>query len=140
MGVFYFFGQYRIDHVHVTQDLEQVSYRCRLAYRVKNLDDPVEQIQRQRLVVLRQGPIWNWIEKLNQSFRDVRFVDILNGLYERIVCMRDHRVGRIKDPKERFPHGELGEVVNLIDGRPADFAVYENVSSAPLDLLIKKPE
>ena len=54
MGVFYFFGQYRIDHVHVAQDFKQVSYRCGLADGVKNLDDPVEQIQRQSLVVLRQ--------------------------------------------------------------------------------------
>ena len=52
--VFYFFGQNRIDHVHVAQDFKQVSYGCRFADGVKNLDDPVEQIQGQRLVMLRQ--------------------------------------------------------------------------------------
>ena len=52
VGVFYFFGQNRINHVHVAQDFKQVSYSCRLAYGVENLDDPVEQIQGQRLVVL----------------------------------------------------------------------------------------
>ena len=54
VGVFYFFGQNRIDHVHVAQDFKQVSYRCGLADGMEDLDDPVEQIQRQRLVVLRQ--------------------------------------------------------------------------------------
>jgi len=54
VGVFYFFSQYRVDHVHVTQDFKQVSYRRGLADGVKNLDDPVKQIQRQCLVMLRQ--------------------------------------------------------------------------------------
>ena len=44
MGVFYFFGQYRIDHVHVTQDFKQVPYRCGLADGMEDFDDPVEQI------------------------------------------------------------------------------------------------
>jgi hypothetical protein len=52
--VFDFFGQYRIDHIHVAQDFEQIADRRRFADGMKNLDDPVEQIQRQRLVMLRQ--------------------------------------------------------------------------------------
>ena len=54
VGVFYFFSENRINHIHMAQDLEQISYGCRFAYRVENFDDPVEQIQSQCLVVLRQ--------------------------------------------------------------------------------------
>ena len=89
MGVFYFFSQYRVNHVHVTQDFKQVSYRRGLADGMKNLAHPVEQIQSQCLVMLRKRAFRNRIEELDQSFCDVRFVDVLNGLYERIVRVRD---------------------------------------------------
>ena len=54
--------------------------------------------------------------------------------------MGDHRVRGIKDAEQRFPHGELGQIIDLIDGLPADLAVDEDVSAASLDLLIEKPE
>ena len=54
--------------------------------------------------------------------------------------MGNHRVRGIKDAEKRFPHGELGQIVDLIDGLPADLAVDEDVPSSSLYLLVKKPQ
>ena len=54
VGIFYFFGQNRVNHVHMAKDFKQVSYGHCFPYGVENLDDPVEQIQGQGLVMLGQ--------------------------------------------------------------------------------------
>src|SRR5678815_1032853 len=54
--------------------------------------------------------------------------------------MSDHRVRGIENPEQGFPHGELRQEVDLIDGLPTDLTVDEDVSASSLDLLVKKPQ
>ena len=66
-----FFGENRIDDVHVAQDFKQVSYGCCLADGMEDLDDPVEQIQCQSLVMLCERALGDRIKELYQRFSDV---------------------------------------------------------------------
>lgn len=54
---------------------------------------------------------------------DIGLVDVLHGFDQRVVSVSDQWVRGIEDPKQRLAHGELRQIVNLVDGGPAYFAV-----------------